>query len=589
MKILLTSDTWSPVVNGVVRSVVLLYHELLALGHDVRVLTLSPSVHTYQEGRVYYLGSLNAEYIYPDVRVGARLPRSWFRELVAWKPDVIHAQSEFTTFALARLLARRCRCPIVLTCHTVYEDYTQYIIPGKRLGHSVVQHATCQVAKHCALLLAPTEKVRGLLDGYGVDCPVLTVPTGIDLSAFRPAGDVPGAAEDRAVLRRSLDIPDGARVLVSVGRLATEKNHGELLDLLAAQPQATRPTLVFVGDGPARAELERQTERLGLGAWVRFAGMAAPDEVARWYRLGDAFVSASQSETQGLTYFEALACGLPVLCKADRCLDGVMENGVNGWQWHDGAEFAAALAALDAQPAGDEHLAQGALATVARFSARHFAEQVVDAYEQAIDRHPGLSSPSASGKNVRLSGVATAVGFFLCLWLGLWAWRKGLLTDLHALQAWVGGLGWWAPAAFVAFQAVQVVVPILPGGLGCLAGVVLFGPWLGFAYNYIGICLGSLAAFGVARQCGRPLLERMFSPKLLQKYRRWTDDSTGFTRWFALAIFLPVAPDDFLCYLAGTTSMSWACFTIIIFTCKPFAIAAYSTGLNVAMQSLLAL
>ena len=162
------------------------------------------------------------------------------------------------------------------------------------------------------------------------------------------------------------------------------------------------------------------------------------------------------------------------------------------------------------------------------------------------------------------------------------------MTDLAALQAWVAGLGPWAAAAFVAFQAVQVVVPILPGGLGCLAGVLLFGPWYGFAYNYVGICAGSLAAFGVARYCGRPLIERMFSRRLLLKYDRWLGNKS-FAKWFALAIFFPVAPDDFLCYLAGTTSMRWGQFTFIILTCKPFAIAAYSTGLTVAMNTVLRL
>ena len=121
-----------------------------------------------------------------------------------------------------------------------------------------------------------------------------------------------------------------------------------------------------------------------------------------------------------------------------------------------------------------------------------------------------------------------------------------------------------------------------------LAGVILFGPWYGFAYNYVGICAGSLAAFGVARYCGRPLLERMFSPRLLRRYDSWLGNKS-FAKWFALAIFFPVAPDDFLCYLAGTTSMRWGQFTFIILTCKPFAIAAYSTGLTVAMNTVLRL
>ena len=184
--------------------------------------------------------------------------------------------------------------------------------------------------------------------------------------------------------------------------------------------------------------------------------------------------------------------------------------------------------------------------------------------------------------------AASVLGLAACVALGIWFWQQGLLSSQQALRSFVDGFGPAGPAVFVVFQAVQVVVPILPGGLGCLAGVILFGPWYGFAYNYVGICAGSLAAFGVARYCGRPLLERMFSRKLLLKYDRWLGQKS-FTKWFALAIFFPVAPDDFLCYLAGTTSMNWGQFTFIILTCKPFAIAAYSTGLTVAMNTVLRL
>lgn len=108
---------------------------------------------------------------------------------------------------------------------------------------------------------------------------------------------------------------------------------------------------MFVGDGPARPDLEALTKELKLTDRVRFVGMVKPDEVPRWYRVGDIFVSASQSETQGLTYFEGMACGLPVLCRADPCLDGVVENGFNGWQWKDEAEFASALNTIISDPA----------------------------------------------------------------------------------------------------------------------------------------------------------------------------------------------------------------------------------------------
>ena len=184
-----------------------------------------------------------------------------------------------------------------------------------------------------------------------------------------------------------------------------------------------------------------------------------------------------------------------------------------------------------------------------------------------------------------LQAVSLA-GFALCLLVALWGWQTGVLTSQERLQALVAGCGVAGVLLFTAFQAVQVVVPILPGGLGCLAGVLLFGPVWGFVYNYVGICIGSLLAFAVARNCGKPLLSLLFSEKTIQRYSHWAEEKDRFARLFALAIFLPVAPDDFLCYLAGTTEMSWGRYTAIILLGKPFAIALYSLGLTLVWNAL---
>lgn len=183
--------------------------------------------------------------------------------------------------------------------------------------------------------------------------------------------------------------------------------------------------------------------------------------------------------------------------------------------------------------------------------------------------------------------AVSLAGFTACVLVAIWGWRTGVLTSQERLQAMAASLGMSGALLFTVFQAVQVVVPILPGGLGCLAGVLLFGPVWGFTYNYVGICLGSLLAFGVARNCGKPLLSLLFSEKTIQKYSRWTEERDRFARLFALAIFLPVAPDDFLCYLAGTTEMTWRRYTAIILLGKPFAIALYSLGLTVVWDHLI--
>lgn len=187
-----------------------------------------------------------------------------------------------------------------------------------------------------------------------------------------------------------------------------------------------------------------------------------------------------------------------------------------------------------------------------------------------------------------MQGVS-ALGLILCVFIALWGFQSGILTSQQAMQDFISGFGAMGILVFTLFQAIQVVVPILPGGLGCLVGVLLFGSVKGFFCNYIGICIGSMMAFAIAKNCGRPLLPKLFSQKTIQKYEGWTNGDSPFAAWFALAIFLPVAPDDFLCYLAGTTSMSWQRFTMIIWLCKPFSIALYSLGLIAIWERVLSL
>ena len=168
---------------------------------------------------------------------------------------------------------------------------------------------------------------------------------------------------------------------------------------------------------------------------------------------------------------------------------------------------------------------------------------------------------------------------------------SGIYTQMHAAAGGERG----ASAQLEEFQrvvlemVVRVVIPILPGGLGCLAGVILFGVWKGFWYNYIGICAGSMAAFAIARACGRPLLESVFPAKMIEKYDRWMGSGSRFAKWFAFLIFIPVAPDDYLCFLAGTTRIGWRLYAAIILLCKPASIALYSLGLTVVAQNLLGL
>lgn len=391
MKILITTDWYSPAVNGVVTSVLNLRRELELRGHEVRVLTLSQDLHSSVQDGVTRIGSVAAGLVYPGVRLRTALAGRWVRELVEWGPDVVHSQCEFSTFFLARRIAEELNVPLIHTYHTVYEDYTHYFSPSVRLGRRAVAALSRWVAARTDCMIAPTGKVRALLQGYGVRTPVFVVPSGIDLRRFqRP--QVPGC---RASLLAALDIPRENLVLVSVGRLAAEKNLDELLRFQAAMDDQA-VTLLLVGDGPYRSQLEREAAELGLRApQVVFAGMVPPQQVAEWYQLGDLFVSASSSETQGLTYVEALAAGVPALCRADPCLDGVIRDGENGWQFRDFSDFMKKLDAFRAHPEQHQTLSKQAALSAKDYSAEEFARRVEAIYLAQIARRRGQEEVSA--------------------------------------------------------------------------------------------------------------------------------------------------------------------------------------------------
>ena len=387
MKVLITTDWYAPVINGVVTSVLLLQRELEELGHEVRVVTLSNNLHSYRDGNVYYMGSISANKIYPGARFRVNRTRSMLQELVVWRPDVIHSQCEFSSFRVAYALSNRLGVPIVHTYHTVYEDYTHYFSPSVRVGRAVVSVFSRWICGRAACVVAPSQKVEKLLRDYNVRCRIEVIPTGGDLRAYRQEQD-PARMD---ALRRRWAIPEGRTVLLYLGRMAKEKNLERLIDQIADTGRRD-VTLLLVGDGPDREEVLDYARGRKLD--MIFTGMVPHGEVADYYRLGDLFVTASTSETQGLTYFEALAAGVPVLCRKDPCVDGVVENGVNGWQYEDSKTFGACLAAF----CGDESLRRQMQAAARESSEKFSAEAFGKAAEQLYLSVEQDTMPAAVGE-----------------------------------------------------------------------------------------------------------------------------------------------------------------------------------------------
>lgn len=383
MKILITTDWYEPVVNGVVTSVVNLSKELRDRGHEVKILTLSRDHHTYIIGDVIYVASIGIGKIYPQARLKIPVVRKSIERLVEWKPDIIHSQCEFSTFFMAREIAKELDIPIVHTYHTVYEDYTHYFSPSIELGRKTVKKMTRLLSSRVSAMIAPSMKVKNVLEGYGVKCPVDIVPSGIDVSRFGKYAQTDAGRK----IRNRYSICDDKTVLLFVGRIAKEKNIDELL-LCQKETSAAGTVLMIVGDGPYRESIENRVDELGIRDSVIFTGMVDPDMLPEYYQAGDFFVSASTSETQGLTYMEALASGVPLLCRQDPCLDDVVEQGENGWTFTDERSFMHYIEKWRRMGKSEQNtMRESAMQTSEKFSLKTFADSVERIYTEICTEH----------------------------------------------------------------------------------------------------------------------------------------------------------------------------------------------------------
>lgn len=381
MKILITTDLFKPTINGVVTSVLNLEKELKAAGHEVRILTMSDRCSSYRDENVYYIRSVSGDVFYPDVRIPVSRGEEYVEELIRWQPDVVHSQCEFFSFGYARRIAKAADARLVHTYHTLYEQYTEYVPIGKTLSRAALGCLMRFRLKGVDRIVAPTEKVEQTLREYGIGLDIDIIPSGICLERFRQ--DI--SEETIAKLKQQYNIPPDKKVLLSLGRLGAEKRIDELIrGMKKLSEKRSDIILVIVGDGPARSELECLVKELGVEDFVRFTGMAKPEDVPKYYRLGDVFVCASTSETQGLTYIEAAASGLTLLCRKDQCLNGVLDDGKNGYAYETLEELADRAEEIIDNPFFEKRAKVHNKIVAAKYDTETFGEKIEACYENAL-------------------------------------------------------------------------------------------------------------------------------------------------------------------------------------------------------------
>lgn len=389
MRIGMFTDTYIPQINGVATSVSLLKKTLEDLGHEVFVFTTTdPDAKELQEEHVYRVPSAP---IFTERRLGVFYHPGLVREIRRLKLDLIHTHTEFSLGIFGRNLAGDLELPLVHTYHTIYEDYTHFVAKGQQMNRVARGAARALTRSFCNVadaVVVPTNKVKDLLMDYGVVSDLNVVPTGIDLTRFQTEDN--GKAWRQAT-RAELGLDEDCFVLVNIGRVSAEKNIQEIILILARWlPHRPEVRFAVVGDGAYRKQLEELVRVHHIEDRVIFAGSRPFEQIAAYYYLGDVFVSASQSETQGLTYVEALAAGLPVIARKDRCLEGVVQEGVNGLVYRNEQEAMAYLDKLYKDPELVRTMGAEARKSTEKFSSVHFGNSILEVYKMAMNASEGI-------------------------------------------------------------------------------------------------------------------------------------------------------------------------------------------------------
>ena len=392
MRIGIFTETYTPYISGLVTSEVMLKKGLEKMGHEVYVVTANLESFHYEydeEEKVLRIPGIPTG-IY-DSRLTSIYPIKAVNKIKNWNLDVIHSQTEFAIGTFARLFAKQYNIPIVHTYHTMYEDYVHYITKGY-FNHSskkIVEYLTkfyCD--KTITELIVPTKKAYELFkEKYNVERNIHIVPTGIEVERFYQENS---SIKDISALRKRHNLTKKDFIVIFVGRIAEEKNIPFLIEVME-MIQEKNIKLLIVGDGPDKQKYEEMVKNKKCQNNIIFTGKVAWDDMPVYYNMADIFITASTSETQGLTVIEAMAASLPAICIDDESFNMTVVDGLNGYLFTTKEECKNILEKLFKDKKTRNALAKGARDSADKHSAKYFSEQVLDVYKKAIiNRKKGL-------------------------------------------------------------------------------------------------------------------------------------------------------------------------------------------------------
>lgn len=395
MKIALFTDTYLPNLNGVATATATLRKTLMDHGHEVIVVTsaIKKQKHTTFEDGVVRIPGMTLKRIY-NYHLARLYSRKTYNIIKKFKPDIIHVQTEMSVCIFGRLLAKKSNIPLVYTYHTLYADYTYYITGGFKpidlVAKKVIASLTQMISDNTTEFMTTSFKARDILAQYGIKKYINVIPNGIDFSMF----DKKSIDFNKVEQLRTKYKLNGKYVLIILGRIAQEKSNDVVItcfnDFLNDHPELKeKMALLIVGDGPDRENLEKLVEKENMQDIVTFTKAVPHEDVPYYYYLSNLYVSASTSETQGLTFNEAMACNVLVLARHDKNLEECIIDDKTGFFFTDIKSFKNQLYRIYTmdKSSQDQIRKQAYENNVSKYSLELYYRRMIDVYNKAIKKY----------------------------------------------------------------------------------------------------------------------------------------------------------------------------------------------------------
>lgn len=393
MKIGIFTDAYNPTTSGVVTSINMLEKEMKKRGHEVYV--FAPTKSTAKPSDKQYLYMLKSMPLLVAKQYKNRIAAFYSREIAAkikeLDLDIVHTQSEFSLGLFGKIISRKFDIPFIHTYHTMWEDYMHYIIPIKGTRNIYPKRFARTISKNfvtkAECIITPSKKTEKYLRYRCkiTNKPIFIIPTGIDIEPFSKSNF---SYEEKVALKKSLGINEDEKVIFFLGRIGEEKSIDVIMNNMPTIFSKNKKVkFLIVGDGPSKSALEEQAKKLNISDKVIFTGKIPWNDVPKYYNIGDVFVNASLTETQGLTFIEAMASGMPIVARYAPNLSEFIYHNENGMLAKKDNDFSNYILSILSNEELSKKLEAGGYKTAEEFSSSKFGDKLELLYSEVIKNY----------------------------------------------------------------------------------------------------------------------------------------------------------------------------------------------------------